>query len=317
MLDRLVGQPAKRDLAPGDVLFRTDLPDVSAVEPGTYRFSRPWGLPIRYHDAELFRSLAKPDFFEFHLSYGDMEVDPARYLTGDYRHFDYTVHAPELFANDHLLDLVSRDPAYRAESIENLRRTIAITNALKRFFPKTQRPFLVATLGGFTTDRPLSTAERKPLYAEMRETLLRVEDEGVEILPQTTAPFPWHMGGQQYQNLFLYPDETAEFCEKYRYRVCLDVSHSYLACNHLRIDPKEYFEIVAPYTAHIHVGDSRGVDGEGMQIGDGEIDFPMLADIFRRRCPNAWFIPEIWQGHKNRGEGFWIALERLEAMGGL
>jgi N-acetylneuraminate synthase len=317
MLDRLVGQPAKRDLAAGDVLFRTDLPEASAVEPGTYRFSRPWGVPIRYHDAELFRSIAKPDFFEFHLSYGDMEVDPAKYLTGDYRNLDYTVHAPELFANDHLLDLVSRDPAYRAQSIENMRRTVAITNALKRFFPKTQRPFIVATLGGFTTDRPLSAAERKPLYAEMRETLLRVEDEGVEILPQSTAPFPWHMGGQQYQNLFLYPDETAEFCEKHRYRICLDVSHSYLACNHLRIDPKEYFEIVAPYTAHIHVGDSRGVDGEGMQIGDGEIDFRMLADVFRRRCPNAWFIPEIWQGHKNRGEGFWIALERLETMGGL
>ena len=26
----------------------------------------------------------------------------------------------------------------------------------------------------------------------------------------------------------------------------------------------------------------------------------------------ASFIPEIWQGHKNMGEGFWTALERLE-----
>ena len=26
----------------------------------------------------------------------------------------------------------------------------------------------------------------------------------------------------------------------------------------------------------------------------------------------ASFIPEIWQGHKNDGEGFWIALTRLE-----
>ena len=23
-------------------------------------------------------------------------------------------------------------------------------------------------------------------------------------------------------------------------------------------------------------------------------------------------VPEIWQGHKNGGEGFWVALERLE-----
>jgi N-acetylneuraminate synthase len=25
-------------------------------------------------------------------------------------------------------------------------------------------------------------------------------------------------------------------------------------------------------------------------------------------------IPEIWQGHKNEGEGFWVALERLEGL---
>jgi N-acetylneuraminate synthase len=29
-------------------------------------------------------------------------------------------------------------------------------------------------------------------------------------------------------------------------------------------------------------------------------------------CPEASFIPEIWQGHRNHGEGFWMALERLE-----
>jgi len=28
--------------------------------------------------------------------------------------------------------------------------------------------------------------------------------------------------------------------------------------------------------------------------------------------PESTFIPEIWQGHKNEGEGFWIALDRLE-----
>ena len=53
------------------------------------------------------------------------------------------------------------------------------------------------------------------------------------------------------------------------------------------------------------------MNGEGLQIGDGDIDFIRLADIFDRHCPDASFIPEIWQGHKNSGEGFWIALERL------
>ena len=29
-------------------------------------------------------------------------------------------------------------------------------------------------------------------------------------------------------------------------------------------------------------------------------------------CPDASFIPEIWQGHKNNGSAAWLALQRLE-----
>ena len=57
-----------------------------------------------------------------------------------------------------------------------------------------------------------------------------------------------------------------------------------------------------------------GVNGEGLQIGEGDIDFDRLAGILDKHCPTASFIPEIWQGHKNSGEGFWIALEKLEKL---
>ena len=39
-----------------------------------------------------------------------------------------------------------------------------------------------------------------------------------------------------------------------------------------------------------------------------------IAAVLDRTCPEAPFIPEIWQGHKNEGEGSWIALERLEGL---
>jgi N-acetylneuraminate synthase len=32
-------------------------------------------------------------------------------------------------------------------------------------------------------------------------------------------------------------------------------------------------------------------------------------------CPEATWLPEIWQGHENDGQGFWVALERLEKEG--
>jgi N-acetylneuraminate synthase len=49
-----------------------------------------------------------------------------------------------------------------------------------------------------------------------------------------------------------------------------------------------------------------------LQIGEGEIDFPALAEDLDQYAPKASFIPEVWQGHKNEGEGFWVALEKLE-----
>ena len=74
----------------------------------------------------------------------------------------------------------------------------------------------------------------------------------------------------------------------------------------------EFIEDVAPFTAHIHLGDAKGLNGEGLQINQGEIDFEKLLKILDNKCPDASFIPEIWQGHKNNGEGFWIALDELE-----
>ena len=65
-------------------------------------------------------------------------------------------------------------------------------------------------------------------------------------------------------------------------RVCLDVSHSKLACNQLKRSFKEFVDLVGPYTAHLHVADSLGVDGEGLQIGEGDMDFvAMAADLDR------------------------------------
>ena len=85
-----------------------------------------------------------------------------------------------------------------------------------------------------------------------------------------------------------------------------------LTCNYLKKDFYEFCERIAPHTAYLHLGDASGVNGEGLQIGEGEMDFEKLGDILNNKCCNIGFIPEIWLGHKDLGKGFWIALERLE-----
>ena len=74
----------------------------------------------------------------------------------------------------------------------------------------------------------------------------------------------------------------------------------------------EFIEKVGPHSAHLHIADASGVDGEGLQIGEGDIDLFAMGHSLATSAPNVSFIPEIWQGHKNGGEGFWKALDRLE-----
>ena len=210
------------------------------------------------------------------------------------------------------MDLASPDEDYRQFSLAETQRVIEITRSLKPYFPKTQRPMIVANVGGFSMDVPLPATEKLAYYERFAMSLEQLDLEGVELIPQTMAPFPWHFGGQRYQNLFVHLSEIQEWCTRLNLRMCYDVSHSSLTCNHFGLDFYEFSAGIAPLTAHLHLGDAKGVNGEGLQVGEGSLDFDRLGQLLTTGCPQASFIPEIWQGHKNGGEGFWVALERLE-----
>lgn len=306
----LIGKVARREFRRGDFFFPTDV-DERKIQPRPYHFDRPFGIPVRYHDLERISALSNMDLLEFHLSYKDLEEEVSTYLHTPFDK-DFVVHSPELFAGDHIMDLCSDDPDYRKRSINELRRVIEITRALKPYFRRATRPLIIINAGGFTLDAPMPASQRDHYYQLIAESLVQLDCEDVEIIPQTMPPFPWHFGGQRYHNLFVDADDIVSFSRTYGYRVCLDVSHSKLACNYYRWSFKDFVERVGPYTAHLHIVDAAGVDGEGLQIGEGEIDFRALAEHLRSHAPNASFVPEIWQGHKNNGEGFWAALERLE-----
>jgi len=306
----LLGRTLSRDMEEEDFFFPSDLQD-KRIEPRPYKFKRPWGLPVRYHDFKEYYDRVKPDIFEFHLSYSDMELKLEDYLDGEYNS-GFVVHAPELFAGSNLMDLATPDEAYRQQSILDTQRVINITRALKKYFPRTERPMIVANIGGFSMDKTIPESECISYYQRFADSLDALDLDGVELIPQTMAPFPWHFGGQRYQNLFVQAEIIVEWCKKLNLRMCYDVSHSHLTCKHFGLDFYQFSETIAPFTAHLHLGDAKGVNGEGLQVGEGEIDFNRLASILEEGCPDASFIPEIWQGHKNGGEGFWVALNLLE-----
>ena len=310
--EELIGKTLQRDIADEEYFYPSDLNELK-IEARNYKFSRPWGIPVRYHDFSKYLKVVQPDFVEFHMSYKDLDLDIKKYLKGTYN-LGFVVHAPELFSESRLMDLTSPDKEYYSYSLKETQRVINITRSLKKYFPSEKKPMIVANIGGFSMDEPLKNIEVQSRYERFASSLSMLDLRGVELIPQTMAPFPWHFGGQRFQNLFVHADEIVKWCKKLNLRICFDLSHSKLTCNHFGVDFYEFAEKLAPYTGHLHFGDALGVNGEGLQIGEGDIDFTRLSKILNFSCPNASFIPEIWQGHKNGGEGFWLGLDRLEKM---
>jgi len=309
-IDKLTGMKIQRDLKQEDFFYMTDITG-NTVKPRKYNINMKWGVPVRYHDYNHYYSLGILKFIEFHLSYSDMNLEISDYLDDRYD-LDFCVHAPELFEGSHLMDLASLDKEYLSQSIAETQRVINITQELSNYFPNTKRPLIIANIGGFSMDGVISESDKNTRYQIFEDSLGKLDFKNTELIPQTMAPFPWHFGGQRFQNLFVLPEEIAQYCSKLNLRICFDISHSMLTCNYFGISFLDYAKTVLPYTAHIHVGDAKGLNGEGLQIGEGDINFKEFFALLNDFSNDISFIPEIWQGHKNNGEGFWVAMEKLE-----
>jgi N-acetylneuraminate synthase len=185
---------------------------------------------------------------------------------------------------------------------------------LARWFPNEQHLAVILNVGGFTRAGFVSADQRREMYERVNESFGMVESDGVELLAQTLPPFPWLMGGQLYSNLFLSGADSSWFSTTFGRRLCLDTSHSRLAATHTGESFVEMIEHLAPHAGHLHLVDASGVDGEGVQVGQGDIDWNVLATQLNALAPGIRFIPEIWQGHVDNGAGFWQALEQLETV---
>lgn len=313
-LDDLVGRAALRDVEKGGFFYESDISGVIEKK-SVYKFNRPFGVPVRYHDFRTIIANSNLDFVEFHLSYNDLDLDINDFFQSD-ESLGFAVHAPELFRGDHILDLCAEDEEYRNRSIHELSRVVKITRDITKFFPKTKKPVIVVNAGGWNSSGFFDPILKPNKYELMAQSLASINLSGVQIAIQTMPPFPWHFGGQSYHNMFVCADEIKRFCETNNsISICLDVSHAMMACNYYGWDLYDYITKLSPFVVHMHVVDAKGVDGEGVDVGCGDVDFYRLADLLNRDYSQIQFIPEVWQGHKNGGEGFWKALSYLEKTG--
>lgn len=304
-IDELLGVKLKRDVKTDDYFIEDDLNNEQAETIQRQGLKRTWGLKARFHD--LTEVLQKqPEIVELHFSEDDVDYNfsppPTPYP------YQLIVHAPE-FANSKLLDLCSFDDQLWEQSIHLIQRTIDKTVSLHNHFKGT--PTVVIHVGGMSMDEPLKDRDR--LLNRAADAFRLIDSKGTILLPENLPPRPWYLGGQWIQNVFIRPEEMVAFAKEVGVGITLDISHAQLYCNDDKRNLCHFVEMVLPYTRHVHIADAMGIDGEGLQIGEGMVDWQGVLSVLSQG-DFSW-LPEIWSGHLNQGAGFVRAINRLNQYG--
>lgn len=273
------------------------------------KFKRNWGVKCRFGDYPQWSVLSAP-VYEFHCSHEDMYNS----ITGiSSNTSQLIIHAPETI-NTMLVDICAEDNSFQLnKSLDLIQHTINRTIEISKDF--VGKPKLVIHLGGMCLD-PVSNnnvyIKRKTLLdrAIKNFSKLNYDKDQIEILPENLPPKPWYFGGEWSQYGFMYEDDICKFCDHFGLNMTYDVCHAKLYCNHCNCSLDNFTKKVKPYISHLHISDAIGVNGEGIQIDEGEIDFDELINELDDK--NFTWVTEIWSGHTNRGKKTYDAMKKLE-----
>lgn len=303
----LIGKPAVRAIRADEEFTERDLGAAEIQRQKKLPEGFKWGVIVRFGDLQ---TIVHPDLasVEFHLSDRDLEGGiPQDLGTHPY---EVVLHMPEYWGNI-LLDGCTTHPETLAVTREVWRKLADMGRAIRPHFKgNADKPVkLVLHGGGWSQVMPLDSDKRWTLYERLVDSLGQIDQTDVEVLVENMPPLPWFFSEEWFSNLFMDAELIERFVSETGYGTVFDTSHAALYCNYAGIDQTEYMQRLIPHVRYLHVSDGLGVDGEGLQIGEGTIDFKPLGRHAKEK--DLIVATEIWQGHKYGGEGFYTAIERL------
>ena len=321
----VVGKKLNIDVFPGDPLESANFLDLSSHD----RYKAPYiknlisGIPVRYHDALKMSNFIDVDFLEFHLSYSDIQFDYHDVVNSlNSRQFiePHTFHAPDYYQDDHIFDPVSDDSAYRDLSDYHFRQfldhVVEVSTLLECNKDPNLRTKVITSFSHPTLTTLIDNGSKSAVYERLFSylDLLYTQYPQLHILPQTLPVNAWYLGGRRYVNIFAHPLEIIEFCDHSKMEICLDTAHTIMASNFYQVDPNDSIMSLLKYAQHFHIVDAKGDSDEGLTFGLGDLDLlRLLSNIANQPSPIS-YIPEIWQGHHNNGEGFKLAFQSMESV---
>ncbi len=229
---------------------------------------------------------------------------------------DLVVHAPEFMrvtGTATLVDPSSADDDLRRLSVRMLETTL-------KFAAEVEATSIVTHPGGIlpSSDDPRTEGATGRLRGSMVGLRDMAHDLGVSI---TLENMPWFYirkaqdGGpdQRWESTVLVHPGDADPLVGIVDGLTLDVSHGYLH------SPSGGMEVIEGFVerhgdriVHLHLSDALPPDHEGLQIGEGNVDFPWVLAAFKGRDVTA--VPEILGGHMGGGLSFRRALEELRTI---
>lgn len=302
-LPKLIGKKTKHPFKTGAPFQPEDLTDQNRASKKRYHFSSQWGLIARFVDADMLLAY-QPEVLEFHLA--EKDFAPPHNLHGTYD-CRVIVHGPEYMGNE-LHDLCSQDEKIRQQSVDLVIQTMELTRSITPFFKG--KPKVITHPGAMSLNNKLPKQEMANNLTQSLADIRKHNFDDIELLIENLPPYPWYFGGQWKGNFFMNSEEIADFCSKHDIRLCFDLSHAALACNAKNADLADMVKLLLPMTSHLHLADGYGLDGEGVQFEEGDIDLAHILPLFRD-FKGTW-VPEIWRGHLNEGQGFLQGLDYLQ-----
>jgi sialic acid synthase SpsE/sugar phosphate isomerase/epimerase len=311
LVTELVGRRVDRDLRPDDFFTEDDLGDTETSHQASLIDVRTrWGIIARFTDVGRLVprfEQAGMSLIEFHISDRDLDAGLGAFRPREYG-CDLVVHAPE-YLGDELIDLCSANDEQRRRSVGRIQETINLVRRLapsfRTSFPR--GPKVVFHVGGMSADG--KAYDLSGACERLLKSLRQLSTTDVDLLLENLPPYPWYFGGRWFGHVMADAQNTARLCGASGLGLCFDTSHAALECHRSGASLMEFAQYCLPLIRHLHVSDAAGTSGEGLQIGEGQINFVELMPLLVERQPS--LVPEIWMGHHRNGRGFRLGLERL------
>jgi len=259
------------------------------------------GIKAHWMDAEAMLKY-KTRLMEIHLGPEDLNQHMDRMALlfsrlSKENGIEMVVHNPEYWFDGseyHLVDLASLDDHQRQKSIEYTTKALKLADCIGA-------TYLVTHPGGIFPD----IIDNKKSIARLKDSLRQIADD--RILLENMPWFYIMRSGEVWRsNIFIEPGDFFVFSDNIG-GCTLDICHAFLAT---KVGKNEHIiemkKSLGKMIKHVHASDAKPPHHEGLQIGDGLVDFELIKDF------SVGIIPEIIDGHRNEGEGFGIALSRLK-----